>query len=87
MTELVHCYELAVFAWRDMADRRAVAGVDTGSLVRWELHDAAEALRAVGIREHELNEIQAAAIVKLAALRRLIGPDLLPALSSGPVPR
>jgi len=65
-------YELAVYAYLDMAEDRYRTGQDTGAAVRWELHHAAGDLRAAGMREHELNELQAAAMVKLAALRRVM---------------
>ncbi len=70
----VERYELAVYAYLDMVTERYQTGQDTGAAVRWELHHAAGDLRAAGMREHELNELQAQAAVKLAALRRLIGP-------------
>ena len=75
MAELVERYELAVFAWRDMADERYRIGRDPdyAPAVRWELHHAAEALRAAGVSEWELNEIQSRALVKLGTLRRLMG--------------
>ncbi len=62
-------YELAVYAYLDMAEDRYRTGQDTGAAVRWELYHAAEGLRAAGMREHELNEFQSVAMVKLAALR------------------
>jgi hypothetical protein len=73
MAELVERYELVMFAWWDMAAERYLTGVDTGAAVRWELHHAAEELRRVGVCEHELNEIQSRALLKLAVLRRLEG--------------
>jgi hypothetical protein len=75
MTEFVYRYELAVYAYLDMVEDRYRTGQDTGAAVRWELHHAAEDLRAAGMREHELNELQAAAMVKLAALRRLLAQE------------
>ncbi len=65
-------YELAVYAYLKMAEERYRTGQDHGAAVRWELHHAAEDLRAAGIREHELNEFQDRVVVKLATLRRLI---------------
>ncbi len=79
--DLLYRYELAVYAYLDMVEDRYRTGQDTGAAVRWELHQAAEDLRAAGIREHELNEFQAAAMVKLAALRRLI--SALPMMAAG----
>lgn len=75
MAELVERYELAVFAWRDMADARYLAGADSGAAARWELYHAAEELRGAGVREYELDELQARALVKLAVFRRVIGGE------------
>ncbi len=71
--EQLERYELAVYAYLDMAEERYRIGVDPdyASVVRWELHHAAEDLRASGIREHELDELHGAAIKKLEVLRRL----------------
>ncbi len=65
-------YELAVYAYLEMAEERYRTGRDCGAVVRWELHHAAEGLRTAGIREHELNEFQDRVMVKLATLRRLM---------------
>jgi hypothetical protein len=73
MGDLLDRYELAVYAYLDMAEDRYRTGQDRGTAVRWELHAAAEDLRAAGIREHELDELQAEAVVKLRVLRRLYG--------------
>lgn len=90
LAELIERYELAVFAWRDMADARYLTGVDSGAAVRWELYHAGEALGAVGVSEWEPNQIQSPALVKLAALQRLMGEfaeeaivvDLVPGVPS-----
>ncbi len=72
--DLLDRYEFAVFAYLNMVEDRYRTGVDPdyAPAVRWELHQAAEDLRAAGIREHELNELQARAAVKLAALHRVL---------------
>lgn len=72
MADLIERYELALFAYFDMAEERYRTGQDTGAAVRWELHHAAGALRAVEIPEHELSRMQAEAMVKLAVLRRVL---------------